>query len=236
MIRRTMDAAFLNQVANHPEVRPIIGGEGVLDLAETMANPANVALVTKEGGFLYLSQGGGTYEVHSLFLPGRRGAVAAARASLRYMFTATDCMEVVTKVPTANLAAKGLTLACGFDHSFDGPEAAFYSLPFARWRARDREIAKAGHWFHEELEAAKAATGSPLPTHPDDEAHDRAVGAAILMARAGNPQKASATYNMWARLAGYQQIFLISTTPPIFDVIDAVVQIQPDALEVLSCR
>lgn len=236
MIRRTMSAAFLNEVANHPDVRPLIGGDGALDLTEALGNPQNVALVNDEGGFVYLAQGGGAYEVHSLFLPGRTTAVDAARASLRYMFTATDCLEVITKVSIGNRAAKGLTLACGFDKVFSRDGSEFFSLPFARWRARDGEIAAAGHWFHEELEAAKAAAGSPLPTHDDDEAHDRAVGASVLMARAGNPLKAADTYNAWARFAGYQPIRLINLSPPIFDVVDAVIQIQPDAMEVLLCR
>lgn len=231
-----MDGSFLNEIANQPDVRLWLEGDGAIDLTPVLASTAHVALVNADGGFVYLASGGGVYEVHSIFRPGAKSAVGAARESLRYMFTATDCVEVVTKVPLANRAAKGLALACGFDKLFLSGGAEYFSLTFARWRARDPEIEAIGHWFHAELEAAKIAAGSPLPIHADDEAHDRAVGASILMARAGNPLKAADTYSAWARLAGYAPINLISLHPPIFDVVDAIVQIHPDALEVLQCR
>ena len=119
-LTRTMDAAFLNEVANHPEVRLWLGGEGVLDLTPLVAHPANVALVTEYGGWLCIKLDDGLYEAHSMFLPEGRSAslVSDMQAGFRYLFTRTDCLEVCTKVPAGNLAAKGLARAARFRETF----------------------------------------------------------------------------------------------------------------------
>lgn len=246
MIRRTMDARFLNTVANHPDVRPWLGGVGAIDYQPLLNDSKNVALVNEHGGWLLHCLGPGRYEVHSQFLPEGRGPqiVADARAGLRWMFTATDAIEFVTKVPMANRAAAGLARAGGFREIFFRDDGAPYfsgpvsyrRLTFEDWLANDDEALAAGRWFHARLEEEKAAAGSALPAHDDDDAHDRAVGASVLMARAGNPRKAVASYNRWAIFAGYAPILLLSETPAVFDVQDAVVCLKGDEMEVLLCR
>lgn len=249
MIKRTMDAAFLNVVVNHPDVRPWVGGSGPLDVSSIIQDPNNVALVTETGGFILTKQDQHRYELHTQFLPEGRGPAMldAAREGLRYMFAATDCLEIVTKVAASNRPAALLARHVGFDPIFTRDAAwpepggslsavTYYCLTFDRWRARDLEIAGRGHWFHEQLETAKQAAASELPIHPDDEAHDRAVGAAVLMALAGNATKAVWTYNRWAALAGYVPISLLSKMPPVIDLVDAVVEIRDGEMEVLTCR
>jgi hypothetical protein len=236
MIRRTMDAAFLNGVANHPDVRPWLEGPvGPLDLSPLLDDARNHALVNDCGGFVYLFQEPGLYEVHSLLLPeGRAGSSAAAMDGLRHMFTRTDCVEVQTRVPEANKAALGLTRAMGFARLFDRPGNGYWSLTLDRWRARDPELAAHGERFHVMLEIAKAATGSTLPTHDDDEAHDRAAGASLLMAEAGQVAKAVRTYNRWARFAGYQSIEMRSDS--VIDARDALLGVSGGIVEVLKCQ
>lgn len=251
LLRRTLDAGSLNAAGNHPEVFPHLGlpGEpGDLDLSGLVANPANVAMANEHGGFIAENLGNGTYEVHSLVAPeGRIGLARATAEGLRYLFTATDCMKVVTKVPACNRPAAALARASGFVPVFDradawdGPDGvrcavSYQAITFDQWKCRDGELEVEGHRFHEKLESMKAAAGSALATHPDDAAHDRAVGAAALMIRAGNVAKAVVLYNEWARFAGYAPISLLSLTPPIIDILDAVVTAHDGEMEILSCR
>lgn len=247
-LRRTMDATALNIVANHPEVRPWLGGEGVLDLSGLLSNPQNVGFVSEHGGFVAHGLDLGLYEAHSLFLPEGRGEESrrAMQEACQYMFTATDCTELVTKVPGDNPAAAGLARMGGFEKRFTRYQGwktdtglcdlDFYGLSVARWILKQSVTVNAGVWFHERLTAAKEAAGSSLPVHDEDPVHDAFAGAAVLMCRAGNAVKAVATYNRWAVVAGYQTIALLSLAPIVLDVRDAVIEMREQDLEVLLCR
>ena len=85
-------------------------------------------------------------------------------------------------------------------------------------------------WFHDRLAELTQ------PGHPENEAHNRAVGAAVLMMQAGNPIKAINTYNAWAAFAQYEQIKLISLNPVVIDMHDAVLELDGDDMEILLCR
>lgn len=235
-IRRTLDGGFLNTVANHPKVRPHLLGEGPLDVCPAVSDPANITLQTAHGGWVLHNLGGGAYEVHSLFLPEGRGATVkvALIEALDYVFAHTDCVRLITRLPKGNVAARALARIAGFQPWFvsSGDERARIEL--TDWSQRSAACLKAGEWFHERLEAAKAASGSTLGVHDDDPAHDHAVGAAVLMCRAGNGAKAVAQYNAWAQAAGYALIALVSLNPMIIDVVDAV--LEGPEMEVLLCR
>lgn len=244
MITRTMSADFLNTVANHPEVRPFLGGGWEpLDLTAKVQDPGNIALVTEHGGWLLQGMMPGVYELHTLFLPQGRGRpyFAAAKEALRYVFTSTDALEILTKCPDENAGARMAASLMGFRERFrregiweTGCGVSFQALTLDDWVARDPVIKQAGHDFHETLEAAKLAAGSELPTHPDDEAHDRMVGACFLMAQAGFVQKAVGIYGRWALFAGYQPILALA--PNVIDVRDCVVEIKDHRMAVLLVR
>lgn len=236
MITRTRDAAFLNGVANHPGVRPHLGGEGKIDLAPLIEDEANFALVTDKGGFLYVHLGGFVYEVHSMFLPDAGSAIEAARGGLDYMFTRTECLEVMTKVPAPNLAALGLVRACGFDRRYvrrgawsDGQDFSVYGLTLDRWTQGSTTALAEGRAFHDLIEAALGHEN-----HPDDEAHDHAAGAAALMFKAGKSTKAAWSYNKWALVAGYELICPLGDDR--MDIGNAIVGLRDGHLEVLECR
>lgn len=248
LLRRTMDASRLNEIANHNEVRPHMGGDGdgPVDFTAFALNHANICFVGEHACFLCHKLDAGLYEVHSMVLPEGRGAYAleCVREGLRYMFCATDCIEIVTRCPDGNGAALGLARAAGFQETFRreriwaGGETgvSFQSMTLARWRGRDSVIAGIGAWFHEKLAEAKREVGSGLPAHDDDDAHDRAVGASVLMVRAGNPAKAIWAYNRWAVFAGYAPAALLSEAPVLIDIVDAIVSPAGDDMEVVLCR
>lgn len=234
----------LNRVANNPAVRPWLGGEGEIDLTDLLEDEHNRAFVGATGGFIAHRLMPGIYEVHSIFEGA--GAIQLARESLRYMFGATDCVRLVTKVPDGNLRAAGLCRMAGFQEEFrreavwpspDGMVGVSYQvLTFERWRASDPELPALGAEFHDWLEAEKLAAGSPLPTHPHDEAHDRAVGASFLMIKNGMAQKGVLTYNLWATFAGYASIELLADYPPVVDVRDAIVTLDGSTMRIVECR
>lgn len=232
MIKRTLDATFLNTVANHPEVRPWLLGEGPVELSGIVSDPANIALQAEYGGWVLQGLSPGTYEVHSMFLPEGRGAgvARALRAALDYVFTATDCVRLVTRLPAGNVRAANLGRMAGFRPWFGDRSR----IEIEDWAQSSKACREAGEWFHDRLEAAKIAAGSALVVHDDDPAHDHAVGAAVLCCKAGNPIKGVRHYNAWAAASGYAPVTLISVNPMVIDVVDAV--LEGPTMEVLLCR
>lgn len=247
-VARTMSAAHLNAVANHPDVRPWLGGDGPLDLTATLANQANLAFVTEHGGFVLIAHGQSRYEAHSLFLPDGRGreAIDAMHAVRDYIFAMTDAREIVTKVPCANRPAAALARMAGFTPWFQSaipftPGAVvpveFFGLTLQQWALRSASALTLGRWFHEAMADALTKSGSVLPAHSDaDDAHDRMAGAAALMVRYGNVRKAEWFYNQWATFVGFPTIRVLRELPTVIDLEGVVVEVRGDQMEVLSCR
>lgn len=245
MIREDRDPALWNLIANDPDTRPLLGGEGPVDLTPLLANSLHVPLAGPHGGFVFLQHEVGRYELHTLIAPEGRGAAVLPlfAEACRHMFTATDATEIVTKTAGSNRAAAIMARRAGFRPLFvrkgawpDGSDVTFYTLALDEWMQRDPTLEAEGHAFHALLEDAKRASGSELPQHADDPAHDRAAGTASLMAKAGQPAKAAWIYSRWALLAGYQTIELIEDDPPVIDVRDALLTVRDGRLEVLQCR
>lgn len=250
MIRRTMDAAFLTEVANDPQVRPFLGGDGPLDIGQVARDPANVLLVATGrdgepvGGWVLHPILPAVYELHTMFLPAGRGKLffAAAAEMFRFMFAETDALEIVTKCPDDNPGARMAASTVGFRERFrregawaPGVGVSYRVFSVDDWFIRDPECLAQGRAFHDALEAAKAGTGDPLLfNHTEDEAHDRAVGAAALMVRGGNTAKGVAFYNRWAALSGYAQVHAVSNA--MIDVLEAIVWVRPDGFDVMLVR
>jgi hypothetical protein len=235
---RTLDGSFLTEVANHPEVRPWLGGEGFLDLRPAIATPENIALQFVGGGFVFHRIGEGLYEAHSLFLPAHRGseAVRCLRAALRYMFTATDCMEILSRVPDGNLAADGFARLAGgreayrleHDPKFLGKPVSVRSLTLDMWREADDACWNEGIAYGALLEAAGEEAG--------DEDQENAIGAAVLMFKAGQHGKAVWSYNRWAAMSGYHQIELACVSPLIISTGKAFIAVLDGRIEVMKCQ
>lgn len=249
VIRQT-DATQINAVANHRDILPFVAGVAdAIDLGEALSNRDNVLLMADEtGGQFYIKSEPGVYEVHTLFLPEARGkhVIDVVTDAVHYMFTRTDCVEIVTRVPDGNVAAAALTRRFGgnflfhMSNAWPSPSgnvgAGFYMHGYRDWIRRASYLSVTGHDFHDQLETAKIASGSDLPIHDDDDCHDRYVGAACEMIAAGQPDKGVAVYNQWARLAGYQEISIVSRNPTVIDIHDALIAARGDSMEVLLCR
>ena len=244
-----MDARFLNAVANHPDVRPWIGGEGALDLGPVLADPLNVALTFEAGGWVFARHEAGIHELHTLILPEGRGRRArdAWREAERYLFARTDAREIVTRVPANNRGAALAARLCGFRERFRRTAAfraaggamvdvSYQALTIDDWAGRDAEALKAGEVFHAQIEVAKSVADSALPDHPEDAAHDQAAGAACLMIGCGNARKGVWFYNRWARLAGYPGVRIVTECPLVIDVGEGMlVDVSEGTMEVIRC-
>jgi hypothetical protein len=245
---REFSAERINAVANHPEVRPWVGGAGPIDMTPVVADLRNVLLMGQGGGLLFVNLDPGLYEVHTQFVPEARGpqALLAVLDALRWMFTRTDCMEIVTRVPDGNLAAAALVKKIGGEFQFYRPHVwqtdhglvgvKYYAQTLNSWVLKTDELAQVGDWFHEKLAAAKVAQGSAAPIHDDDDAHDRYVGAAAEMIVNGQVAKGISFYNRWAKFSGYATVSLIAANPFVIDIQDALLAVRGHDLEVLLCR
>jgi hypothetical protein len=99
ILSRCDDSGAVNRVINAPEVRPFVGGEGVLDVTPVLTNPLNVALMGEHGGFLFTWSSPRVFEVHTFILASGRGdwARSAARDAIAQM-KAIGATELWTRI------------------------------------------------------------------------------------------------------------------------------------------
>jgi hypothetical protein len=228
---RTLDPTAFNLIANDPCVRPWLGGTGPVDLAAVVSDPDNICLLTpnEDGGYILHKLRPGLYEAHSLALESARGKpmLTLMRDGFRWLFTATECCEIVTKVPDESPGAARWADLAGFrelyrregcfDLNGQIVGVSFRSLDYQSWVLKDSRNRRDGEAFHAQLSALKPHL------HDDDPVHDAWVGATLEGCRQGNIQKAISLYNWWAALAGYYQPTILSVAPPVLHQGDAVV-------------
>jgi hypothetical protein len=79
------DIAEINELLNHPAIRPTIGGDGHLDAARLIADGRNRFYLDERGCAAFLWRGPGIYEGHSALLVRGREALKAGRETLALM-------------------------------------------------------------------------------------------------------------------------------------------------------
>lgn len=132
------DADTINYFANHPTIRPHIGGEGFIDLKIVTYAP-NVALFGEHGGFCLSWTAPDVYEVHTMILPEGRGAWAFdwAAKSIEYMVS-IGAQQLWTRVhPTARHTAI-FTRKMGFKEIGTLPTS--FGGPYEDWRLFDWRV------------------------------------------------------------------------------------------------
>ena len=249
-LTRVYDATKINEVVNDPSVYPWVHGPvvGEMDLTPIIDNRHNICLMGEHGGFLYLALLPGLYEIHSQVLPSGRGqwAASAAMESLEYMFTRTDAVELLTRVPHGNIGAKALARKSGLRFMFSRPkswvmdhglvDSDIYSITIQDWVNSAPGMVEKGQWFHRRLEEEYRNMGSQHHVHDEDFNHDRHVGVAVSMILGGQANKGMVFYNRWARMAGYHPISVVSENPTIVDIQESVLLIKDDDLRIMACR
>jgi hypothetical protein len=259
LVRRTFDAADVNPIINHDDVFRFVAIEGnkqgELDVAPLLADPRNVALVAQGAAILFVWHEPGAYEVHTNFLKPDRARQSTqgpinrniSLAAYQWMFTHTDCVVLLTKIPAHNRAAVIFSPLVGWVKEFERKNIwptvdgelvgmVFCTIRYDDWVRKSPWLRKSGRWFHARLDEEFARKGRADIPHPDDEWHDLHVGAAVEMIRGGQEAKAVALYNRWARFAGYGLMNLVAVNPTVIDIGDALLQMVGDTFKVVLVR
>jgi hypothetical protein len=236
MIERVFAADRVNAIANHPDIRKWVNAtpEVDLDLSAAIADPNNITLSGEHGAIMFAKLQPNIYEVHTMVLPDARGpwCLQFVRECLKWVLCRTDALELLTRCPKGNLAAKALARAIHGVYQFTNPAgwtrdgapvpADIYALTVQDWMRTAPGLESRGHWFHERLEEEFAIHGRKEPQHPDDDVHDRYVGAAAEMILGGQIAKGVVMYNRWALMAGYAPIAIVSLEPVTLDIGNAI--------------
>lgn len=246
-LERHTDAARLNEIMEHPDVRPHVwDAEGPIDMSAVVESPDNVVLIGEHGGMVFHYRMPGLYEAHTNVLPEGRGAwtLVFVRACLHWMFTRTPAVEISTRCPKGHVAAKALAKAIGGRYLFtrrDGwtingqvVPAEIYNLMLTDWMNSAPGLTERGHWFHVKLSGEFARLGHTEEQHPDDLTHDRFFGAACEMILAGQAGKGCVFYNRFAIQAGYAPVRIEALTPLTINIRNALVIVRSDDFYVAS--
>jgi hypothetical protein len=236
-IERTVSPERINAIANHPDIRAWVNPtpDRDLDLTPAVADSANIALAGAHGVMLFAHLQRGIYEAHTMVLSEGRGAwtLEFAQGCLKWMFCRTPAMELMTRCPKGNIAARALARAIHGVYQFTNPTgwtsdgqpipADIHALTVQDWIRTAPGLNDRGTWFHERLAAEFALRGRKEPQHPDDNIHDRYVGAAVEMLLGGQLDKAVIFYNRFAAMAGYVPMSIMCRDPVTLDIGNAVV-------------
>ncbi len=180
-----------------------------VDLSAAVANPVNVSLVGDHGAIVFFKYCDGIYEAHANALPAGRGEWMRGftDVALKYLFCATDGVEVLTRVPEGNLASKALAMMVGMRPQFVQPNCHFrgkevlvtvYSLSLQEWSCRV-DFKDVGVQFLGQIGGAAV-----------NEDHANIVGIACQMMASGNVRKAVVWLNRWALVTRQPTVALIS--------------------------
>lgn len=250
MITRHFSAEKINTIINEPSVYEWVKGrfKGYMDLTPVIADLRNVLLVGEFGGTLFIQHQPGFYEVHTQVLPSGRGkwTLKMVQDSLKWMFTKTEAVEIFTKVPKGNLGARALVRAIHGSLEFRNKRgwvvkdevvyADMFSLNIQTWVRTAPDLETRGKWFHDKLEAEYKKKNKVEPNHEDDPIHDRYVGCAVETILGGQAQKAVVFYNRWARMAGYADIKIVTSSPLVLDIQDALLMVRDQDFWVMTCQ
>lgn len=183
-IIRDTTGELAEPIVNHPEVRPWVLSLGVgnhdrvIDLGRVAADPRFWILIGEGqlGCFIGIQLVDGVYEFHAAVLPEGRGAwvTTFADSAIHYMFTATDAVEIMTRVPQGYPSSLALVKSLGFSWRWNRPVLRFRGrdVPYGVWSLVMQD------WWP-----------------PDDAGR---VAAVTSMQAAGQKEKAASWHNRWA--------------------------------------
>ena len=134
------DGTVLNTIVNHPDVLSTFTDAQHLDMRPLAQDPHSIVLCgdpPEVGAFLFFCIVNGVGESHGAVLPEGRGPWAKdlAENCIYEMFTTTDCVEIMTRVPEGHVATSALVRGLGFKKRWERPEIKFRGklVPFSVW-------------------------------------------------------------------------------------------------------
>jgi hypothetical protein len=230
-------------------------GTKSIDVSPLIQDTSNVLLMAEGGGILFICSEPGVYEVHTAFLKPDRATQSqngphirnVCLAAYRWMFTHTDCLTLITRMPAHNRALAVFSPLVGWVKEFERKaiwctqggelvDVAFATIRYSDWVRKTPELMESGKWFHHRLDEEAARLGHTEPRHADEECHDLHVGACVEMIYGGMVDKALMLYNGWAHWAGYGAISLVTRNPFLLDIGDALLHLTGDDFRVLKWK
>lgn len=178
-VERATSAERINAILNHPDVRPWIVSDDTkpLDLSMVVNDRAHYFLIGPRQTVLCFRIMLGIYEFHVAALPDGRGRemVEFAEAAETVMFTQTDAVELMTRIPLTHRASEGLAKIRGFTPRWERPSCLFrgQNVAYRVWSKTLQE------WI-EDYDIAEVVAA---------------------MSDAGQIVKATAWHNRWAALS-----------------------------------
>jgi hypothetical protein len=124
-VRRATAPDHLERIANHPRVRPFIGGSGEFRAGESWDR--TIALEWDEGGVVFLAEAPGVYSAHLVFLPKTKDVAGKVRAALDYLMP-DHADRVLADFPSGFRHVRRLAERIGFTHHHDAHGWAHYVL------------------------------------------------------------------------------------------------------------
>lgn len=241
-IERVYDAHWLNKVCNDIDVLPWVKGWLIppLDLSAAAANRDNICLSGEHGAMIFHQIQPGLMELHSMCLKRGRGKwmLAFAKACEMFVFTKTNCVEMLSRCPAGNVPARALARALGWTEEFVNPRgwvvdkdpvpATIVGLRLQDWARSAPGLEERGHWFHVKLEEEFKRHGKSEAPHPGDAVHDRYVGLAFEMLLGGQAMKAQIFYQRFCALGDYVPFVVINESPLTIDIQSAIIIVKPD--------
>lgn len=117
MLKRTMDAAFVNAIANDPSVRPSLPGIGPVDFSFVVHDEQSVAFRAEGGAILFKhATDHGVFDVDIMFLRPFLGSAVKvlSRLAAAAMFDIYGAIRIDALTLANNLPARRLAKAIGF--------------------------------------------------------------------------------------------------------------------------
>jgi hypothetical protein len=130
MLERSFDTARINEVINHPSVRPYVGpGDYFADVTPLVNDTNNWFLMGEHGGFGLTQTTPGVHEIHTFILPEGRGAWARDAAQVLLDFARENGdNKVWTKVPSDQKNVEVYTRRAGLKPT--GEEVELFGKPY----------------------------------------------------------------------------------------------------------
>jgi hypothetical protein len=255
LVKRSFEARPFNAILNDPAVYPFVAqrGTGVIDVTPLVDDPNNILLMADGGGMIFLCQEPGIYEVHTAFLKPNREKLSqdgphirnVCLAAYRWMFTHTDALTLLMRMPANNRALIVFSPLVGWVKEFERKavwptvdeemvDVTFAAIRYDDWLRKTPDVANSGRWFHQRCEEELRRHGREELQHDDDDHHDLWAGACVEMIFGGQVEKAVILYNRWARLAGYGLISLIARAPLVLEIDGALIQCADETFRIVK--
>ncbi len=204
--------------------------------------------------------GGGTQESESVLVaavePGPTGRLAAINpipvepgiylvsfdgydksahfSAYRAMFTQTDCLGLLSKIPLSDGQTIAFAILLGWKKLFESRGIGHWELCYNDWIRQTPDLMKSGVMFIERLNNELRRHNSPEQLIDMESCQLLHLGA--LAETIGQIDKAVALYNGWARFADYGQIELKSHSPTLVDIGGALLQFRDGDFKIIRVR